>query len=639
MKNSIIKNSIFVLSAAAVLFTGCLKDDNDVFDKSATERINDAIENALTVLQGAPNGWRMEIYPDEQIAYGGYTAFAKFASDGTVTVASEVFQPTATATSYYSVSAESGPMLSFDTYNEIFHFFSSPETYQDYRYGYPQFGLKGDSDFIVLSAEPTHICLKGRKTGNYLHMYPAETSDWATELAAYADITERLMLSFTACEVDGTQYSVTLEDEYNNFSERTLYVDSLDIVMPYMHTKTGIKFYEPVEFGSHEVSEMTLVEDYYLSNEDGSVKILSPTPIRSDNQLTLNVSNITYNDALISITPTNSDWYYFDVMTNASNYSDRTIIRSLLSNINSYIGSYEPDFVLQRLGSQGTENGMLSDFFNASFFKPNTTYTLVAFGVSLAGDGKSIVSTTSLFKKDFTTADLPPLDPDYEKWLGTWRIVSTSSQLNDRPLTFDVTIDYRDPNVDYSVANFSILALREDYPVLAKWDSGHDYLVFPNMQEFEPTGEYMITYNCNYYTGTAYSIITGNFNALAGIMNSGSTSAGRIVGYNITLSGGRTVTTTGMDYYALGDGVYAQFTTAASGYTAKDYAVGPFTMTKTVDWVRPTAETKAAIASTNGGELKACGRAIRNSSENRQVEQTLYPCFRAEKVISEEIAE
>jgi len=116
---------ILILLALPLLFNSCLKDDEDKFSKSATERIEEAVKEAITVLQGAENGWRMELYPESERIYGGYTLFLKFNADNTVVASSENFAAGKTESSYYSVVAESGPVLAFDTNNDIIHFYSS----------------------------------------------------------------------------------------------------------------------------------------------------------------------------------------------------------------------------------------------------------------------------------------------------------------------------------------------------------------------------------------------------------------------------------------------------------------------------------------------------------------------------------
>ena len=91
---------LFIVSILTALsLTGCLKSDNDIFNQSASGRIDAAVDQALKVLQGAQNGWRMEIYPDPDMIYGGYTVFVKF-DEKEVTAMSEIFGSETTDTSY-----------------------------------------------------------------------------------------------------------------------------------------------------------------------------------------------------------------------------------------------------------------------------------------------------------------------------------------------------------------------------------------------------------------------------------------------------------------------------------------------------------------------------------------------------------
>ena len=71
----------------------------------------------------------MELYPEGERIYGGYTLFLKFNTDNTVVASSENFAAGKTESSDDSVVAESGPVLAaFDTNNDIIHFYSSPTT-------------------------------------------------------------------------------------------------------------------------------------------------------------------------------------------------------------------------------------------------------------------------------------------------------------------------------------------------------------------------------------------------------------------------------------------------------------------------------------------------------------------------------
>ena len=80
---------LFLVLAIPALLTSCLFDEEDLFDKSASERIEAAKQEAKTVLESAENGWHVRYFPSPTQEFGGYNLFFKF-SEGSVTVASEI---------------------------------------------------------------------------------------------------------------------------------------------------------------------------------------------------------------------------------------------------------------------------------------------------------------------------------------------------------------------------------------------------------------------------------------------------------------------------------------------------------------------------------------------------------------------
>ena len=90
---------LFLVLAIPALLTSCLFDEEDLFDKSASERIEAAKQEAKTVLESAENGWHVRYFPSPTQEFGGYNLFFKF-SEGSVTVASEIeSNPSTTETS------------------------------------------------------------------------------------------------------------------------------------------------------------------------------------------------------------------------------------------------------------------------------------------------------------------------------------------------------------------------------------------------------------------------------------------------------------------------------------------------------------------------------------------------------------
>lgn len=106
---------LFLVLAIPALLTSCLFDEEDLFDKSASERIEAAKQEAKTVLESAENGWHVRYFPSPTQEFGGYNLFFKF-SEGSVTVASEIeSNPSITETSLYSLGEDLGVTLNFDT--------------------------------------------------------------------------------------------------------------------------------------------------------------------------------------------------------------------------------------------------------------------------------------------------------------------------------------------------------------------------------------------------------------------------------------------------------------------------------------------------------------------------------------------
>lgn len=77
---------IIYLLLAVLLFClqSCVKDEKDLFDLPAAERINAKLQEYSKILQDAPNGWKMEYFPEIKQSMGGYTYFCTFQNGETV---------------------------------------------------------------------------------------------------------------------------------------------------------------------------------------------------------------------------------------------------------------------------------------------------------------------------------------------------------------------------------------------------------------------------------------------------------------------------------------------------------------------------------------------------------------------------
>ncbi|NDV65744.1 DUF4302 domain-containing protein [Bacteroides sp. 224] len=155
---------LLFISIGLISMQSCSNDEDEIFDVSAAERIAAALKEYQKVLVSAENGWLMEYYAEKEPAkMGGFTYFCKFDTEGKVTMATEVMTsqlPGTKVTSLYKLIADTGPVLTFDTYNELFHIFSEPLGSGDID------GHAGDYEFIIMDVTPQRIEMKGKKYGN-----------------------------------------------------------------------------------------------------------------------------------------------------------------------------------------------------------------------------------------------------------------------------------------------------------------------------------------------------------------------------------------------------------------------------------------------------------------------------------------
>lgn len=240
------------------LLTSCLKDQEDTFDKSSDQRAEEAIAANYQVLAGAGNGWLMKYYPSPYRTYGGYNVFLKFTADGKVTAASDIDEPEASAESYYKITQSAGVVLSFDTYNEIFHKFSTPDPVL----GSAGEGWGGDYDFEFISVSPEKIVLKGKKSGNYATMEPCKDDKWAEYITMVKGIEDDMNFPQYKMKVDTTEVSIVKSNRNFEMTYTTATTDTT-INVPYVVTNAGIEFYEPVTINGKEISGFKHVADTY----------------------------------------------------------------------------------------------------------------------------------------------------------------------------------------------------------------------------------------------------------------------------------------------------------------------------------------------------------------------------------------
>ncbi len=164
--------SISLLCGVALAFTGCVHEEDDIFDKSAAERLNEAKDVYFSRLTDSEAGWAMEYYPtngDEAPQGAGYLMLADFNKDNSVKVGmrnSMTGNNYLEDTSVWEVITDNGPVLSFSTYNNCVHLFSDPGIYET------GLGYEGDYEFVIVDMEQgaQQGFIKGKKRGTYVRL-------------------------------------------------------------------------------------------------------------------------------------------------------------------------------------------------------------------------------------------------------------------------------------------------------------------------------------------------------------------------------------------------------------------------------------------------------------------------------------
>ncbi len=153
---------LFLGLALVCLLGACSRDEESLFDKSAAERAQAALDNANDVLTSPECGWEMLYFANVESA--GYNIVVHFEPNGQVIATAKNATTTnnkmlTDSVSTWAVKNDNGPILTFDTYNDVLHAWADPRSDGD--------GLLGDYEFLILDADANFVKLKGKKHGGY----------------------------------------------------------------------------------------------------------------------------------------------------------------------------------------------------------------------------------------------------------------------------------------------------------------------------------------------------------------------------------------------------------------------------------------------------------------------------------------
>ena len=260
-----------LLISSAIILSSCLSEEKNLFPESAALRLNQTVEDTKQLLISPPdnNGWVMEYFPTNYTE--GYTFLMSFDKNTFATIAAKnKYTPVyATEKSAFDVIGDNGPVLTFNTYNKIFHLFSDPKDPKGGS-GLDGIGLEGDYEFIIMNVANDQITLKGKKRGTDILMYPlVRGQDWEDYFNSLNKMDASVFnpklpvtLTLKSNEVDSIYY---LNDGSTHiFTAKTQnQIDSEDPGqnIPFIITMYGLRFARPFDMGGKPVQKFRLSED------------------------------------------------------------------------------------------------------------------------------------------------------------------------------------------------------------------------------------------------------------------------------------------------------------------------------------------------------------------------------------------
>ncbi len=217
------KKSIYLAAIAALALSACSSDDDRIFDQSAADRLEQYKKEYAEVLTAEGGLWTMEYFsnPDEP----GYLFVMKFDKNGSVEIAANhkwIGCEFKKETSLWKMIADNGPVLSFNSYNNLFHIFSDPAnitgpdapTGESGDINETGYGHEGDYEFqfMEVSDDGKTVRLLGKKRlyDIFLHRLDPST-DVEQYLSDVKEVSSRFSSKFndlTMTDVDGNLYRV-----------------------------------------------------------------------------------------------------------------------------------------------------------------------------------------------------------------------------------------------------------------------------------------------------------------------------------------------------------------------------------------------------------------------------------------------
>ena len=306
--------AMLALVALTSLSLGSCKNEVDeIFDEDAVARTDKARAEYIDILTSNGGKWQMEYYANANEP--GYVYLMTFKKDGSVTIsgmnkwigyaigASTAGAPVyGSQTSLWDVITDNGPVLSFNSFNSIFHLFADPEDIpsmsdeDDDETGY---GHEGDYEFDLMKYSNDTLYVTGKKYGLNMIMtrVAADVDDdvYMHEVVAMADSFFNAKIPQVYINLpNGVRYVV----KNGATSILSMYREDQDEISTHVEynviiTHDGLSFMNPVTLDG--ITEAYTIQNF-IRQPDGSLLC------RDDNATTMTADPLTTVLANTSLT-------------------------------------------------------------------------------------------------------------------------------------------------------------------------------------------------------------------------------------------------------------------------------------------------------------------------------------------------
>ena len=278
--------------AAAGILLGCTFEQEDYFDETAALRVthlNQKIKERLVQQSaGGNHGWVIQYFVagTDDYNFEGFNLFGDFKESGSVTLAgNHRFLRNGNANKYtedistFKMLGEEGPVLSFDTWNDILTVFedpvdpsAAPSSLVD-----DGEGMNGDHNLVMSSFKDDEIVFLGERHRAQIRFIPCDLP-WEEYIQTVTDmknkITNTTLTSYYVTNGTDTMYFSRLNRGYFNYVDRL--VDPLkNKVLSCVFTPEGFRLHRVDSLSTNAFQEFTLADDEScLQNEDRTVQVI-----------------------------------------------------------------------------------------------------------------------------------------------------------------------------------------------------------------------------------------------------------------------------------------------------------------------------------------------------------------------------